>query len=105
MTSMMRDNTQQGICHAFFDNLGNFGAFQVFWGILGHFGAFWGNLGHFGAFWAIASRWGPRGGAPPTPQYLPPIPEALRVPDKHVYARARAYSKWDAYLDEYIMYY
>ena len=81
---------------------------------MGHFGAFWDNFGHFGgilghfvigAFWGIASRWGPRGGALPTPHHLPPIPEALRVPDKHVYARARAYSKWDAYLDEYIMNY
>ena len=86
----------------------------VFQGTLSHFGTFWDNvrhfggvLGHFGigAFWGIASRWGPRGGPPPTPQHLPPIPEALRVPDKHVYARARAYSKWDAYLDEYIMNY
>ena len=48
---------------AFFDNFGHFG------GILGHFG--------IGAFWGIASRWGPRGGPPPTPQHLPPIPEAL----------------------------
>ena len=88
--------------------------FEAFWDIFGHFAAFSGAFGHFGdilvrfwigAFWGIAGRWGPRGGAPPTPQHLPPIPEALWVPDKHVYARARAYSKWDAYLDEYIMYY
>ena len=29
------------------------------------------------AFWGIARRWGPRGGAQPTPQHPPPIPEAL----------------------------
>ena len=69
----------------------------VFQGTLSHFGTFRDNdrhfggvLGHFGigAFGGIASRWGPRGDALPTPQHLPPIPEALRVPDKHVYARA-----------------
>ena len=86
----------------------------VFQGTLSHFGTFRDNFGHFGgilghfgieAFWGIASRWGQHGEPPPTPQHLPLIPEAIRVPDKHVYARARAYSKWDAYLDEYIMYY
>ena len=81
--------------------MGHFGAF---WDNFGHFGGIWGHFG-IGAFWGIASRRGPRRGPPPTPHHLPPIPEALRVPDKHVYASARAYSKWDAYLDEYIMYY
>ena len=68
----------------------------VFQGILGHLGAFWGNFGHFGdilghsgigAFWGIASRWGPRGGTPPTPQHLLPIPEALSTGHDDVEAK------------------
>ena len=51
----------------------NFGKF------LGNFGHFGGILGHFrtGAFLGIASRWGPRGRRPPTPQYPHTIPISL----------------------------
>ena len=49
---------------------------MTFSGVFGHFG---GILGVFwiGAFCGIASRWGPRGRRPPTPQYPPTIPISL----------------------------
>ena len=60
------------------DNLGHFGAF---WSILGHFVAFLTIFWYFGACWGIASRWGLRGGAPPTPKYPPPKPKGLEAGD------------------------
>ena len=57
---------------------GQFCHFATFLDVFGHFG---GILGRFwiGAFWGIASRLGPRGRRPTTPQYPPNIPISLRV--------------------------